>query len=173
MIIYEIPLIFILLLVLGGLGILGESSSALPMIAAIIVAIMEVIFLIVVISKNYDDKNRSEFKCRWFLIYLMTVVKSVVLCVTTYFFFKMPSDMIVNSRGLNGIFDFIGAIVYICLAGPIYGMCILGIWAMEMAAWDVKKGKEQSEMFFWTVIMLLSSIALFLIAQFVLPGMFS
>lgn len=168
MIIYEIPLIFILLLVLGGLGIIGESSKGLPMITAIIVAITEVIFLANVIYKNYKDENRSEFKGRWSLIYFMTIVKSAILCATTYFFFKVPADMIVNGGG----FSFISAIVYIFLAGLIYVMCILFIWGMGIAAWDVEKGKEQSEMFFWAVIMLLASIVLFFIAQFVLPGMF-
>lgn len=168
MIIYEIPLIFILLLVLGGLGIIGESSKGLPMITAIIVAITEVISLANVICKNYEDKNRSEFKSRWLLTYFMTIVKSAILCATTYFFFKVPADMIANGGG----FSFISAIVYIFLAGLIYVMCMSFIWGMEIIAWDVKKGKEQSEMFFWAVIMLLASIALFFIAQFVLPGMF-
>lgn len=168
MIIYEIPLIFILLLVLGGLGIIGESSKGLPMVTAIIVAITEVISLAIVIYKNYEDENRSEFKGRWFLVYFITIVKSVILCATTYFFFKVPADMIANGGG----FSFTSAIVYIFLAGPIYVMCVVSIWAMEIAAWDVKKGEERSGMFFWAVIMLLASIALFFVAQFVLPGMF-
>lgn len=172
MIIYEVPLILILFIVLGSLGIIGESSSALPMITAIIVAITEVIFLFKVIYNNYNDINRSESKSRWFFIYLMTIAKSAILCATTYFFFEVPADMIANSRGLNGIFSFIGAIVYICLSGTIYASCILGIWAMGLAGWDVKKGEEQSATFFWTVIMLLSSIALFFISKFALPAMF-
>lgn len=172
MIIYEIPLIFILFLVLGGLGIIGESSSGLPMITAIIVAIVEVIFLACVIYKNYKDTNRSEFKGRWFLTYIMTIVKSAILCATTYFFFLVPADMIANSRGLNGIFDFIGAIIYIVVAGSIYLCCILGIWYIEASVWDVEKGEEQSEIVFGVGIVLIASIALFFIARFVLPGMF-
>lgn len=168
MIIYEIPLIFILLLVLGGLGIIGESSNGLPMVTAIIVAITEVISLAIVIYKNYKDENHSEFKGRWFLIYFMTIVKSAILCATTYFFFKVPADMIANGGG----FSFISAIFYIFFAGLIYATCVLFIWGLEIAAWDVEKGEERSGMFFWTVIMLLASITLFFIAQFVLPGMF-
>ena len=176
--VYEIPMVLVLMVVLGILGLFGEAVSTLPMKAAVIDAIIEVGLLGYVVKRHIEDKQRSQSKGKWFLAYILTIVRAAITSAATYFVCKVPADLFENSKsGLWGAFStFYGSITYVLSVGFIYVICLLGVWIYIAGSWSENWARRKSKIgstLEVTVISLIVSVALLLAAIFLAPALFS
>ena len=174
--VYEIPMALVLVVVLGILGLFGEAVSTLPMKVAVIDAIIEVVLLGYVVKRHIDDKQRSQSKGKWFLAYILTIVRAAMTSAATYFVCKIPADWIENSNGLDGAFSaFYGSAIYICSAGLIYVFCLGGMWIYIAGSWSENWARRKSKIgstLEVTIISLIVSVVFFLASVFLLPVLF-
>lgn len=174
MIIYEIPLIVVLIIVLGVLGFTGESmeliAPKLPLAGTIIMAIAETIYLGYIIRKkakvNTDEGiDNKKMRGTWFAIYIVNTIKAVILCVATYIFLMAVSQCFLSNKSgdLSGGID---------LLLGVYIFCLLIIWCMSFMAWgkyeDYYETDDQitdtrhipKNVLFWILMQLIASIVL-------------
>ena len=171
--VYEIPMVLVLVVVLGILGLFGEAIIALPMKAAVVDAIIEVVLLGFVVKRHIDDKQRSQSKGKWFLTYILTIVRAAMTSVTTYFVCKVPAHFLENVR--DPFSAFFGTASYILYVGLIYVFCLGGMWLLIVMSLLENQKREISKVgstLRVTVISLIVSVALLLAAIFLVPVLF-
>lgn len=171
--VYEIPMVLVLVVVLGILGLFGEAIIALPMKAAVVDAIIEVVLLGYVVKRHIDDKQRSQSKGKWFLTYILTIVRAATTSVATYFVCKVPAHFLENER--DPFSAFFGTASYILYVGLIYVFCLGGMWLWIVGSWSENWARRKSKIgstLEVTVISLIFSVALLLAAIFLVPALF-
>ena len=172
--VYEIPMVLVFIVVFGILGLIGEGIIALPMKAAVVDAIIEVVLLGFVVKRHIDDKQRSQSKGKWFLTYILTIIRAAMTSVATYFVCKIPANFLENVRDpFSAIF---GTASYILYVGLIYVFCLGGMWLLIVMSWLEEQTRRKSKIgstLEVTVISLIFSVALLLGAIFLAPALFS
>lgn len=109
MIIYEIPLVAILFIILGALGIVGENASSITWIATIVNIIIELILLLFVIAKR-NECEENDAKASWFSAYISAIIKAAVTTISTYSLLSSFTKTIDSGNGFASFFAIIGLI---------------------------------------------------------------
>lgn len=174
-IIYEIPAVFVIFAVVCGLGLLMESIQAFPMIATVIVGISEMIFVGMTIYRHAKSKSTNDSKSEWTLAYVLTILKSAVLTLATYFFFLVPAEKIANSRGqVDGILTVFGSIIYTLIAGIVFCVCIGMMWLRSMDCYERAEHQENKSSFYLqnASVSLAMSFGILILSIIILPRIF-